>query len=155
MRIKRKFQGFIPAGKILDLPSKSKADTYSCNQINDMTEHETVLFDGILTSHSSINLDMTPYKRLLITFVTYNGNDINTGGASNIIMLDLSNTNGLSKYIAGVLVPYLVNHQMQGQMWCSCEVDAAKTTLTTYVGFGADAIGGSDMYSVRRIVGVK
>ena len=155
MKIRKAFQGTIPENKILDTYSDSKTDTYSCNKVNEISEHEVILFDGILQSGSSINLDMKPYKRLLISFVAYNGNDVNTGGASNILMLDLTNINGLTKYIAGVLVPYLVNHQMQGQMWCSCEVNADKTNFIAYVGFGADAQNGNNMYSVRRIIGVK
>ena len=41
MRIKRKFQGFLPAGKILDMFSKSKVDTYSCNKINEEISNNT------------------------------------------------------------------------------------------------------------------
>lgn len=41
MRIKRKFQGLIPAGKILDMFSKSKVDTYSCNKINEEISNNT------------------------------------------------------------------------------------------------------------------
>lgn len=47
MRIKRKFQGFIPAGKILDMFSKSKADTYSCNKINDIAHPIGSLYTSV------------------------------------------------------------------------------------------------------------
>lgn len=43
MRIKRKFQGFIPAGKILDMFSKSKVDAYSCNQVNELTNKSAII----------------------------------------------------------------------------------------------------------------
>lgn len=155
MRIKRKFQGFVPAGKILDLPSKSKADTYSCNKINEMSEHEVVLFDGVLISNTPLNIDMTPYKRLLITFQTYYYTDENTGGTSNVLTLDLTTTaNNTSMYISGMLVPYTPGNQFQGTMWCQCKVNHAKTSITALVGFGTD-VQSSDAYCVKRIVGVK
>ena len=51
MRIKRKFQGFVPAGKILDMFSKSKVDTYSCNKVNDIAHP----VGSIYTSQDSTN----------------------------------------------------------------------------------------------------
>lgn len=124
--------------------------------INEVNGKEVELLNEMLMGGNTIELDTSPYKRLLVTFVCYDGHDANTGGSSNVLMMDLENKGVyVTKYIANMLVPYLVNHQMQGQMWCSCEVDSDKSMFTAYVGFGGDAFNGSDRYYVSKIIGIK
>lgn len=132
----------------------SEEKVYSCNYINN---REVVLFEGVLMGGNAINLDMTPYKRLLITFIAYNGTDDNTGGSNNTMIMDLTTTNSrMTKYVAGMVVPYCAgSDHLEGTMWCQAKVDSAKTTFSAYVGFGATGYAGSDMYCVTKIVGVK
>ena len=132
----------------------SEEKVYSCNYINN---REVVLFEGILMGGNAINLDMTPYKRLLITFIAYNGTDDNTGGSNNTMIMDLTTTNSrMTKYVAGMVVPYCTGaDHLEGTMWCQAKVNSTKTTFSAYVGFGTTGYAGSDMYCVTKIVGVK
>ena len=138
----------------LNETSDSTTDVYSCDYVNN---REVVLFEGVLMGGNAINLDMTPYKRLLITFIAYNGTDDNTGGSNNTMIMDLTTTNSrMTKYVAGMVVPYCAgSDHLEGTMWCQAKVDSAKTTFSAYVGFGATGYAGSDMYCVTKIVGVK
>ena len=58
MKIKKKFQGTIPENKILDTPSSSKTDTYSCNMINQKFTQGIEEFEGMWDG---------VYERLLAT----------------------------------------------------------------------------------------
>lgn len=69
MRIKRKFQGFLPAGKILDMFSKSKVDTYSCNKINEEIANNTKQSFAQMSAASEIvansNTQVTSFSETL------------------------------------------------------------------------------------------
>lgn len=134
---------------------ESTTDVYSSDYINNQ---EVVLFDGVLMGGNTLNIDMTPYKRLLITFVAYNGTDINTGGCNNTMMMDLTTTNDrMAMYVAGMSVPYVADDVggYSGDMWCQCKVSADKQSFVAFIGWQNAATNGSDMYSVRKIIGVK
>lgn len=142
-------------GTLGNLTTSDKTDLVNAvNEING--RQEVVLHEGMLMGGQALDLDMKEYKRLLITFCAYDGSDTNTGGVSNILMLDLESHGAYAiNYTAGILVPYMVNLQNQGTMWCYCEVDNAKKTFFPYVGFGANTFNNSDRYYVSKIIGVK
>lgn len=130
------------------------ADTISRLKVYD----EVVLAEGTIVGGLPIQIDMSPYRRLYITFIAYNGTDINTGGSNNTLVMDLTTTNSrMNTYAAGMSVPYVYdgNGGYGGIMWCHCRVSADKQTFTTFVGYNDTTYNDSDMYCVTKIVGVK
>lgn len=156
MKIIKRFQGTIPENKIMDAYSKSNTDTYSCNYVNNLEE---VIYEGTIMGGTTVNLDTTSYKRLLITCACYDATDANTGGASNILELDLtSSSSRLTKYVAGIIVPYYgsgFTNPSEGYFSCICEVSGDKKKFTPRFAFNGTLVNDAVNYYVSKIVGVK
>ena len=116
---------------------------------------EEVLFEGKLLGSITKELDTSPYKRLLITFCMYDSGDANTGGCSNITMLDLTNPGSSTNYTGGMSVPYIVNGARQGDMWIRCIVNTDKTTIAGYLGYNSTSYNNVDNCYISKIVGIR
>ena len=132
---------------------------YTTRIVNEAYEEHT-LFEGKLNSTKSIDVDLSEYKRLIISYAMYDSNESNNhGGANHICMLDLTNVPNGGWYTTAQVLPYIVNGNVQSLTTSAFiarfYVDSAKKT------FGFDAwysglIPSTDTkYYVSKIVGVK
>ena len=125
--------------------------------INEVKENEIVLYNGKIISNNTINLNTTGFKRLLVTCCVYDYLDDNTGGGSNIMMLDLeSKGTNLNSYIATNCFAYLSDNfeQSQSNMQVVIIVNNNKTTFKPIFYYNG-TIQTSDSYYVSKIIGVK
>lgn len=121
---------------------------------------ETVLFEGKLYSTQSLSIDLTSYKRLIISFTMYDAaNATNTGGSSNVAMLELQDSPKYEYHKANAIVPYIVNDTVQSLttkfMAVDFTVNPSKTTFTFRAWYEVLQSSSSTGYYVSKIVGVK
>ena len=69
MKIKKIYQGTVPANKILDAYSASNTDTYSCNYVNSMDRYST---DEVKTN--KVWIDNRPIYRKVIHITSLSAN---------------------------------------------------------------------------------
>ena len=128
--------------------------------------NETVIFEDKLYSNQVLTADFTPYKRLLITYNCYYYTGTNTGGTSNIIMLDLTNSvRGGSavvleedtEYIATCMHPYNMYSTENANLFMgiACKVSVDKTSFVARFMYNNEILDETDTYYyVSKIVGV-
>lgn len=158
MKIKKTEPSVGILGKIVNLFSNSKQDTYSCDYINKIIDNEVILFEGKFLGDSLLEKDFSPYKRLLITYSVYDGSSTNTGGASNILMLDLNTTSDrYEDYVATNMHPYNMYQSegnITGTLGIACKVNADKTNFGVKFMLNQKTTIG-ETYYVSKIIGVK
>lgn len=126
---------------------------YDVDYINGL---EQTLYEGNLESNEVLNIDTSAYKRLLVTFVAYDGTNENTGGASNVLIVDLTKKGTkVRDYVSALQIPYLSGDVYTGVMWCHCRINSEKTTFKAVIGFNEDIQISKTSYYVSKIVGVK
>lgn len=119
-----------------------------------------ILFEGKLYSRQSIDIDMSKFKYLIITYAIYDYSDTNTAGGSNIILLDLSKKpDALTKYQCSNLHPYNIFDQNYGtfseNMSVGIEVNSAKSNLKVIFAYkGEIQASTTTNYYVSKVVGV-
>lgn len=119
-----------------------------------------VLFEGKLYSRQSIDIDMSKFKYLIITYAIYDYSDINTAGGSNIILLDLSKKpDALTKYQCSNLHPYNIFGQNYGNfsenMSVGIEVNSAKSNLKAIFAYKGEIQASTvTNYYVSKVVGI-
>lgn len=120
---------------------------------------EVVLYSNKIYSDTEINLDTNEYKRLLVTCAIYDNSNVNTGGASNIIMLDLETKgSGTTNYIATNSFAYISSNftTANALMQVAIVVNADKTKFKPVFFYNANKITSSQTnYYVSKIIGIK
>ena len=120
---------------------------------------EVVVFEGKLYPSQSIDLDLTPYKRLIISYATYDsGSSIDTGGASNMCMLEISDSPSYGWHKTYITNPYR-NSQggISGAFFVaefSVNQEKSNFSYWTWVN-GTLQNSSATKYYVSKIVGVK
>lgn len=121
--------------------------------------NEIILYSNKIYSDTEINLNTNEYKRLLITCAVYDGSNINTGGASNVIMLDLeAKGTGTTNYVATNSFAYVSSNftTANASMQIAIVVNADKTTFKPVFFYNAKKITSDQTnYYVSKIVGIK
>lgn len=119
-----------------------------------------VIYEGKLYSRQSIDIDMSKFKYLIITYTIYGYSDTNTAGGSNIILLDLSKKpDALTKYQCSNLHPYNIFEAdyatFSENMSVGIEVNSEKSNLKAIFAYNR-AIQESTVtdYYVSKVVGV-
>ena len=120
---------------------------------------ERVVFEGKLHSQQSLSLDLTPYKRLIISFAMYDaGTSTNTGGSSNIAMLELSDSPSYNWHKTNVMLPYIVSGTVQNvSTQCFVAefgVNPEKTSFAFHAWFQGLLASTATQYYVSKIIGV-
>lgn len=122
---------------------------------------EVVIFDDKLYSRQNINLDMSPYRYLLITYVLFPFGDDHNSGMNNILLMDLSKkVDSRNVYTAANLVPYNIfksdYSDISGNMGIGCTVNNAKSNLKVVFTYG-NVIQETNNYQyyITKIVGIK
>lgn len=119
-----------------------------------------VLFEGKLYSRQSIDIDMSKFKYLIITYAIYDYSDTNTVGGSNIILLDLSKKpDALTKYQCSNLHPYNIFGQnyenFSENMSVGIEVNSAKSNLKAIFAYKGEIQASTvTNYYVSKVVGI-
>lgn len=119
-----------------------------------------VIYEGKLYSRQSINIDMSKFRYLIITYTMFDYSFTNTAGGSNIILLDLSKkTDTLIKYQCSNMLPYNIFDEnyatFSENMSVGIEVDSAKRNLKAIFAY-KETIQASTVtkYYVSKVVGV-
>ena len=142
-------------GDLSDLDTIDKSSIV--NAINEVKGSEVVLYNTKIVSGNTVNINMTGYKRLLITCCVYDYLDDNTGGGSNIVILDLEKKgDNMTGYVTTNCFAYLSDDfaQAQNNMQVAIVVNAQKSQFTPYFYYNG-ALQTSNAYYVSKIVGVK
>lgn len=120
-----------------------------------------VLFEGKLYSNQSVDLNMKKYSYLVITYCLYDYQDSNTGGSSNVMIIDLTKkADKFTNYQTSKRHPYNIFNNTKdscsGSMDAACEVNASKTNLKAFFAYnGAIQPSTVTMYYISKIVGIK
>ena len=133
--IRKAFQGTIPENKILDTYSESSTDTYSCNYVNNHSVQEEVVYNQKIYSATQTNIDLTKYKRLIISFAMYDKQDAvlpyNTGGSSNVAIMELTDNPHMGSHKTHVQLPYIVDGEIYAQYFVvEFSVNSEKTAFS-------------------------
>lgn len=126
---------------------------------NETQPNEIILYSNKIYSDTEINLNTNEYKRLLITCAVYDSSNINTGGASNVIMLDLeAKGTGTTNYVATNSFAYVSSDftTANALMQIAIVVNADKTTFKPVFFYNTKKITSDQTnYYVSKIVGIK
>ena len=126
---------------------------------NETQPNEIILYSNKIYSDTEINLNTNEYKRLLITCAVYDSSNTNTGGASNVIMLDLeAKGTGTTNYVATNSFAYVSSNftTANALMQIAIVVNADKTTFKPVFFYNAKKITSDQTnYYVSKIVGIK
>ena len=121
---------------------------------------EELIFDGKLYPQQSLTYDFSKYKRLIISYAMYDaGVYNNTGGSSNIAMIELSDSPSMGWHRSHVLLPYIVNGSVQSvatdAMIAEFSVIPEKTRFDFYAWYKGMLATSATQYYVRKIIGVR
>jgi len=144
--------------KVYNSKNISTKDTYSCNYIEEHLIGE-IIYEGKLTGSETLARDFSPYKQLKITYCCYDSKNENTGGASNILFLDLTSAgSNVTDYIAGNAVAYFngVNGDEPDGMvfFMQVVVDTSKSELRAKFAYNG-TLQTNTYYYISKIVGYK
>jgi len=119
---------------------------------------EVVVFEGKIYPGQTKNLDFTPYKRIIISFAMYDaGISYNTGGSSNICMLELTDKPTYNYHKTQVKLPYIVEGVINSNSFIAeFYVSPNKDVFSFTAWYGGSILNSSaTQYYVSKIVGVK
>ena len=153
------FQSAGIVANVAKTKTTSDNDTYSCNYINEITTREEVLYNEVIKSNTSIDLNTNGYKRLLVTCALYDYTNVNTGGVSNVVIVDLESTgNNVTDYIATNSYAYVSSNGTAANsiMQVAININSQKTTFKPVFYYNGNAIASTeDKYYVSKIIGIK
>jgi microcystin-dependent protein len=156
------FQSVASVGNVLNTKSENNTkDTYSCDYINTITTREVILYSEKIKSNVSIDLNTNGYKRLLVTCALYDYTNVNTGGVSNIIIIDLENkgsNENSTDYIATNSYAYISSNGTvaASSMQAVITVNSQKTTFKPTFYYNGNIVESTeDKYYVSKIIGIK
>lgn len=119
-----------------------------------------VIYEGKLYSRQSADIDMSKFRYLIITYATYDYNDTNTAGGSNIVLLDLSKKpDSFQKYTCSNMHPYNIFEQdystFSENMSIGIEVNSAKSNIKVIFAYKGEIQASTvTNYYVSKVVGV-
>ena len=119
---------------------------------------EVVVFEGKIYPTQQKSMDLSSYKRIVISFAIYDANEsANTGGSSNIAMLELQNSPSYGYHKANVTIPYIVDGVINSANFVAeFSVNKEKNTFYFHAWYGGSLLNTSaTQYYVSKIVGVK
>ena len=123
-------------------------------------KEEVTIFEGELYSQQSLDLDVSKYSKLQITYAMYDYLEENTAGCSNIALLDLTKTGKKNTaYQCSVAHPYNIfaseGTNIEISMSAGFKVNASKTTFKALFSYsGTVQKSTTTQYYVSKIVGI-
>lgn len=120
-----------------------------------------VIYEGNLYSRQNKDLDMSPYRYLLITYVLFPYADDHNSGMNNILLMDLTKkVDDKNVYTAANLAPYNIfssdyNGMANESMGIGCTVNNDKNNLKVVMSYGKNILASTETrYYVSKVVGV-
>lgn len=121
---------------------------------------EKLLWEGILTSGIWFDIpNISSYKRVKFLCSVYalkGSKEYDSGGSGIIVEVDLSMPdNGYCR--SGIVIPYIADTvgKQPNNFFAVCSVDVNRNKVLIYIGYNNDIQFGSNLYTVRKIWGVK
>lgn len=122
-------------------------------------KQRVVLYEGVLAPSESVLMDFSPYSELIIHYSLYGSNNRNTGGQSNIKILDLSDTPTIGDHITFEYTPYISSDVVQPNSFINkFAVNSSKTEFSYnvwYAGTKQTADSSASGYYIYKIEGIK
>ena len=146
----------LPIGAIVDYDGNTAPEGYE--EVDNTVLNEELIYNQKIYPSTTINLDMSKYKRLVIHFAQYdasNAGSTNTGGGNNVAMLDLVNVPNIGYYKSNVLTPYISSGTPQSSNFISeFSSNPAKTQFSFYCWYGTQLLNNTyTNYYVSKIYG--